>query len=318
MSFNIFKDGLVAFTGLTSSGQGPIVGVTNAKVATGIKPVKERAAGQVTNSFVGIMEAAPKADVTCYDMGTLIANGVSTAPLAFGSGQTCTGVTVYGVQAQEDGTVVTNLSGAQVGVSYTYAQGLVTFNSCNGRQGNPATASMTIYGESVDGVTDPVTVNPTAVLPEIPTLSQLYTLGQFELNGATIPSTESLNYNANFKVERKGAAGTVFPTKTYVSEYNPELTVGCYDATTYGTYSGSIGAPLGSSSFVGYLQAIQPQGTRVPAGTASHIKIAGSASQGMVWVEEASLQPDTSSAQIHICPVVGGSPVLTMSVAQIT
>lgn len=317
MSFPVYKNGLIQFTGLSGTGQGPIVGVTNVTLSTGIKPVEGMAAGQITPSFVGIMSAEPTITVTLYDIGTMLTNGIGTAPLPFGSGQTCTGITVWGVQAQEDGEIV--MSGSnQVGVEYVVAQGMAIFTSCSARQGSPATVTMTIYAESTDGVTDPITVTSGVNLPSIPVLGQMYTVGQSEINGSTLSSTNSIDYAGNWQIRRDGSNGNVFATETYASQYKPTLTIGSYDASLYGTYGGSLGTALGSSSFVCYLQAIQPNAGRYTPVTTKHVKIAGSASQGMVWAEQSTLQPDTGECRLHICPVVGSSVVLAMSLAAIT
>ncbi|HET6323793.1 MAG TPA: hypothetical protein VFG04_03760 [Planctomycetaceae bacterium] len=317
MSFEVYKDGLIQFVGLTSSGQGPIVGVTNATINAGIKTIEGTGAGQVTPSMVSVITAEPTAQVTLYDIGTLIGNGVNTSPLPFGSGQTCTGVTVWGVRVQEDGTIVTQ-SGNQVGISYSYAQGLVTFNGATARQGGAATATMTIYPESVDGVTDPVTVTPNAQLPSVAALTQMYTVGPAEVNSGTIASVNSLDYAANYKVERKASQGQLFPVKTYVSEYKPEITIGGYDASLYSSYGQSTGTALGAGNFAIYLPQLAPNSTRISPSSPQHIKLAGAAGQGMVTVEQATLGPDTGEARIKIKPIVGTNPVISMSLSQIT
>jgi hypothetical protein len=226
---------------------------------------------------------------------------------------------VWGVQAQEDGTIVVDAgnSNAQVGEQNVIAQGLAIFTSSNARQGSPATAQITIYCESTDGTTNPITFTDAQDLPSIPVLGQMYTLGQAEVNGTTIASTNSMDYSANWKVERKSSNGVLFSTMTYASEFKPRLTIGCYDTSLYGTYTG-LGTALTSSTFAAYYQAIAPNATRVAAATAAHIKFAGSASQGMIWPEQVNLQPDSSEIRLHICPVVGSSPVLAISVAAIT
>jgi hypothetical protein len=315
--FNVYKDGMISLLGLNGSGQGPIVGATSVTYNAGIKEQDGMGAGQISPSFNAIMEARPTFDITCYDIGTAVTNGLGTAPLAFGSGQACSGIIIYGVQAQNNGEIVLDTggsSGAQMGISFAVNQGMITMDQLSAKQGSPATAKITVHPSSPDGVTNPVTITPGVDLPSVAQLSEMYTVGLAELNSGQMSSINSVDYNARYKMEKPGAAGSVYNTVTYVSEYKPELNLGSYDASLAGIYPGTEA----TANFAAYLQSMANMSSRSANNTAVHVKIAGSADQALITTERVTLNENTSDCQIKISPIVAGNPVLAISLAQIT
>jgi hypothetical protein len=318
---NFYKEGILVF----NSGSSPfnIVGATNITVNTGIRPTEATAAGQVSPSFVGINEAQETINATIVDIGTLVSNGVGATVVPIGSGQTITSVVFYATQFQQDGYVVMS-GGNQFGMSFTVSAGMVTLNSAQARQGGTATAQITIHAQSSDGFTPSILPALNQSIPTIPILTNLYTVGPAEVNGSTIGSVRSTDYNANFKIEKPMGNGQIYPTIITVSEFKPKFNITCFDASLYFTYmtnsSGNAvpGTALGSSTYNIYFLQMANMGGRVTNATTTHIKFAGSASQGMIWADNVSLNPADGEVRLHICPIVGSSAIVAISEAAIT
>lgn len=314
---NIYRLGVIALNGGSTT---YLVGVTNATVNYNVKITEDTAAGALSPSYASVMEASPHISATVYDIGTLIGNGVGTSPLPINASATITSVALYGVQTEEDGTIASG----SVHALYTVSQGIMLLTAASAKQGQNATATIEIHAETVDGTTDPIVFTGSNALPSpYPTMTQCFTVGQVEINGGIQYGINSIDYQAGFKVEKSFSNGSVFSTNVYVSEYKPKVTLGYVDATQVSTFQtnsqSNVGAALGSSSFVAYFQKLANLSTRVAAGTAAHVKIAGSASQAMIVPDTSSLQMANGEARLTIHPVVGSSnPVIALSVAAIT
>lgn len=306
----VHKSGIIVLNGSAAFN---IVGASNITFNPGIKEVSEQAPGQVSRSYVGVMSAEPMLTATVFDIATLAANGIGASPLPIISTGTITSVDVYLTKVDPRGE---NASGSNH-IRYSCSRGMIVLRSAQAKDGSTATAQIEIHGESADGTTNPFTISTGVAIPTTPILNELFTVGPVSVNGSSVSSVTGIDLDMGYTIVKQSSHGEVYPTHVFVTEKNPKLTITSVDASVVSTFT-TIGTALTSSTFTAFFRKIANKATRTADGTAEHVKIAGSASQGMIWPDSSSLQTGSGEHRLIITPILDSNPIIAISKAAIS
>jgi hypothetical protein len=299
-----------AVLNFVGTGAFSLVGAENVSIDPGIKSEMKFASGQTDPSFLATMAASPVITATILDCGTAITNGITfDPPLAITTGGAgLTSVDAVSVKATLAGT---RASGANHFKS-TMLNAMVEPKSIKATQGNAASMDIAIHGY-YDGTNNPLAWTDSVSLSSTPALAQLYTVGKVVVNGTEVAGVTGITFDFGWEVKKEAATGQVFDSFVYVSARNPKITITTKEFASISTF-GLTGTAQGSSATAVYFQAMAQDGTRIAAGTASHIKISMSASQGMIYPQAfGGSNNESAEGVLVIQPVAGTSAIITVN-----
>jgi hypothetical protein len=308
----LFKAGPVKLNGGSAI---TLAGNSGMEVNTGFKDIQKMAAGQVSPSFVACLTNEPLISFSCTDLDTLVNAGLTIAtPLYVASGQTFTSVDVYATAVAQGGTI----GGSSTHFKISMTECMIVMKSCGGTVDKAAEAKLDFHA-LYDGTNAPITYTTLVSLPATPVISSLFTMGPARVNGSTLTAIVGAEIDAGVTITKVISDGDIYPSLAYVDEIKPKIVLTCKDASQLNTF-GLNGTAQGATASMVYFEKIAKGATRVANGTAAHIKVLTNASDGMIWVENASLQEKTGDCKIHHCPTVdaSNSTPVSMTVATIT
>lgn len=285
-------------------------GIEDAQIDPAISEHLQAAAGATDNSWVGVMNQTPMISGSFTEIAKALTNISGLTGLAVSAAGSITSLEAYLTQMADLGLTTSGSNHMKVAVN----KALVIPETLTVPSNGPATLSLSIH--ALDDGTNPVfTYTVGTALPAAATLTEQFTLGPCNINGTAINAVTSWSYNFGLQVMKKWADGKVFPNYATVRPRSPMLTVNTEDPRLLSTL-GLSGAAQGGTASTFYARKMAKQGTRVADGTAEHVKITVTASQGMILPGSfggANQSPRAGS--VRIVPIAGASAFATISAA---
>lgn len=289
--------------------------VTSPSFSAGTEIYTKRSAGQPDPSFNGLVAIKPKYTFNTEEIGKLLGSVPAFGCFLFGTepGANVATVTYIHTAFQQGCTRKTGSTHFPI----QFNNGMIFVESIRAAQDQIASASVMLspymYGTSV-----PVEFPSNVALPAASSLlvEQQYTMGPVRINGTLYNSdAQSWEYTAGAEIYQRGGGGSIFPTKTGIRQREPSFMVSMDDIELARSITIS-GTPQSASATEFYLRKKTKHAGNVPDATAEHIKLALSASQGMIMVEDIS-GDDFSQIKLKIAPVTGvaAAVVATVGVA---
>ena len=285
-----------------------LTGLSGIDINTGFKIIEVIAAGQVSPSYDACLTNEPMITCSCSSVGALVSAGLTlSTPLYVATSQTYTSIDVYATAVQQGG--VNAGSSSHFKISMTEC--MIVMKSISATSDKAAEAKLEFHA-LYDGTNAPFTYTTGVSLPAVPVITELFTQGPANINGSSITGITGIEADAGVSVTKVIADGDQYPSLAYIDTIKPKVTLTCKDASQLNTFALN-GTAQGATASNCYLEKMVKGGTRVAAGTTGHVKIATNASDGMIYVESASLQDKTGECKIHICPTVDASNTTPLS-----
>lgn len=116
---------------------------------------------------------------------------------------------------------------------YSIAKGLWTISSISLTQGTVASATISVYPCSSDGITSPILVNDAFALPSIDPLEEVLTLGANSINGTTLTRVQGVEIALNNSVQQIVSDGHMYPTFATLTAHAPTITLSGVNAVGF-------------------------------------------------------------------------------------
>jgi len=284
-----------------------ITGIVNQRVDPGIVAQALAADGMADPTYAAVQTQDPTVGFTTQALKAAIdACGIS------GLGISATPLILY---LQKLGDLGVRASGASH-LKLTIARGLLVPRILQGRRGGaPATIE---YALTVlwDGTSDPIVAEADQALAGTPGVDQAYTVGPVRINSASVAldNTQEITVDFGLQVSVGRKDGEVWPRDAAIISRRPTIRVTSLDAEILSTFGPSGAAQSDVDSEI-WLQKIDRLGTRVPAATAEHIKIA--VDDGLITpLPIGASQDGEAEGGLLITPVFdGAAQILAISTA---
>jgi len=268
-------------------------------VSTGIAQILAGSDGAVDPTYVAVGAQAPAMSWTTSAIATVLGN-LGISGLAIAADVDELGLEAWFQKITEGGT---RTAGSNH-VLMTMKEGIIVPRVLNAPHGGVATLAMEAIA-TWDGTNDPIVIATSQALTGSPTVGELFTCGQVDINGTTLEAVQNITIDFGLQVFAQGSDGLVWPTFAGIMSRTPTITIRTLDAISLSTFGLSGAAQAATASLI-YLRKIAEGGTRVADATAEHIKFT---------VEEGRIQVDAVQgshgqplgSDITITPTYDGS-----------
>lgn len=277
---------------------------------TGIEQMLIQANGSIYPQFAAVGLIQPKLSFATSNLVAALGQGL--LGYTIGAGLTYTSGAFYWRQYAQQG----GFKSGSVNTSMTMNLGAIFPRRLSVRSGERATLDMDVIPIH-DGTNSPFVVAANVALPSgTPAVANVHTLGKVLLNNTVFSGVQSLDVDFGIREMPLHSDGEAYNTFIATPSVMPSISFETYDLDAVNSLAGATA--IGSATKF-YLQAIAAGGTRVAAGTASHISMTVTA--GMITVENASARPgDAATARVKIQLIWDGtnSPIQFNTATAIT
>lgn len=231
-------------------------------VDPGIETVAHSSDGQVDNNLVAVLQQSPRFGFTT----TAIKRGLDIAGI--GGYAVAASADLYFQAIAQAGV----RSGGTTSFRLRGATGLLIPQTLQASHKQYAKLTMALVLISADGEAAPFTGTGSVAMPTVTAADQLYTVGPAYLNGTEVEGVQDTTVDFGLDLVVEGGSGSAYPTFVGIKRRQPTITLRTTDPTLLGT-TGYFDAQ-GATDSLFYFRKVAVNGTRVPAATAGHIKIA--------------------------------------------
>lgn len=306
----VFKSGAAVIAG--SSGFN-LDGLSNIRINTGLTTTMATGAGQVSPSFIASLISQPTITFDCTDIATCITNGIKETPLSLPTSTTYTTLTLYATKTAESGTI----AGASSHMRIVINKAIVVMKGIRCSINEHAKASIEVHA-LYDGTNAPFVITTGVSLPHTPIVDEVFTVGSGAINGSSISSVVAHDWDFGINITKVVSDGDLYPSHSYIDTIDPKVTLTMKDASVLNTYS-LVGTAQGSTASQFYLRKMTKGGTRVADNSTVHIKLLGTASEGMIYTNNVNLNATDGEAELVVCfTTSGSSSSCSLSIATIT
>jgi hypothetical protein len=239
---------------------------------SGIKLFEEASGSEIDRMFVADQSIEPtvKLDTTDLALGTTVGN--SHVQINAGSGTP--GFTLYG-RYFPTGSVPDPIANS-THMTLVVSDGILVPVSISASHNSIATFSLLVHatlgtGGSSGATPFVYTLNQAIPSGSTATVNQ-YTVGAVKYDSTLLTGIEDIRVNFGIKVAKEGSDGEVYPSFAGVMMRMNTIEFTTADPQLMATIGDAYAL---SSSFAVYFRKILFGGTRVPAATATHIKVSG-------------------------------------------
>ena len=157
-----------------------------------------------------------------------------------------------------------------------------------------------------DGTNLPILVDAAHAVALVPTIAEKFVAGPCNINNVQLEGIVSIEVDFGISLTIPAHDGHVYPRYAAIASIRPLIKIRTIDAVSLSTF-GVAGTAQGATASVVYFRACAQGGGRVANATAEHIKIANTASKGIISVESLSAEQDGDAvAEITITPASAG------------
>lgn len=274
-------------------------GITERSVTPEVAHIIQWGGGQVRPSYIATMSTTPMISATFTDVATALAQ-IGQFGMAFPQSTTITTVDAYFTKVAELGTRSSGAAHFRVRCN----EGLIIPQSISWSQDNALTMTVEIH-TSFDGTNAPFVYTDSVALPHTPSVDELFTGGKVSINGSEVNGVTGVTYNFGIQLIKERSGGEIYPTFIGIASIEPTIEIKTKEVLGLNTF-GLNGTAQTTTDTVIYFQKIDENGTRVAAGSASHISL--TIDDGMIFFGSATASNNASAeGTITIRPTYDGT-----------
>lgn len=297
---------------ITGSSATQLNGVHDVAADPAIQIVEQFAAGQIEPSHQAVMAQLPMIEFSTYELATAL-GAIGIGGLKIPNSTVITGWEQYYAQLDNAGDRVSGSNHAKLsGVS-----GMIVCSEITARQNQYAVAKFGVH-LTYDGTNAPWTAATGVSLLSSIALNESFTVGPVSLNG-TLYSAEliqGITVSTGIQIIKRAGSGEVFPRRVHVMQRRPVIRIESDRWTDFTTY-GISGTAQSSTASKVWFRKLDRDGTRVADGTAEHVLVTVTASQGIICpqAKRSGNANDIAAGEVMIYPRGGASTSTTINTA---
>lgn len=231
----------------------------------GIKPLVERAAGEVYPNFIANQEQKPVLNIGSKQLDVLLANVPISGAFSL------TNIGVYLKKGAGAGAVA---RATTVHERCVISQACVYWTSIRLMHNQPGEAQLSIV-PSYDGTNDPIVFTGSVALPTSLAASSYFGVGPVSINGTAIPGIQEVTIESGIQLQQLGDASEEFDTFVGLLTGEVSITIKTLEQTNWAAL-GLRGTVLdGTNGVIVYGRKFAAGGSRVANGTGEHLKFVG-------------------------------------------
>ena len=287
--------------------------VDSANPDLGVTLFEETAGSQTDREFVAERNAAPVVAISTSDLTFLSTCGMLGLPVTADIAKP--GITVYARELLS-GSVPTAIATADH-LTMVVSDGLLVPTGVRAGHNTVARLSLmlhSILGAGVSSQVAPMIVNSAQTIATgAGQIANVFCAGpvKYTISGGSSRLVEISDLSVNFglQVIKEGDSSSPYPTRVCIIARNPKIEFSTEDIEL----ASEVGEFLSVSAFAGYFRKLSANGSRVAAGTASHVGMAGIA--GVITPGAVGLRHKQSgAAAFTYTPVLSSTTLMTITV----
>lgn len=264
-------------------------GIQNPAFRPGIEQTLLGGDGFIDRTYSGAGQVRPDFEFDCLALAAALAKAPLNGYLAVPANP----ITITFAQMDAQG-----IASGSVHKVVTVNNGLIVPVSVRGSQGEDATVRYRI-NMTWDGTNLPYTVANNAALPAQTPNTEVFRIGQVDVNGSTLEAVNSIEVNFGTVVNVLGDSGSLYPTWSGIGDREGGIVIGTHDLNQLDGL-GISGTAQGATDSVVYFRKRALDGGLVADATAEHVSITMDA--GHIAPGDTSQQDNAQVMQVLVAP----------------